>query len=129
MSEPVIPPDAAMVNFLCTADRARARHFYSEVLGLELEADTPFALLYRCGGRTLRISDFPGLAPQPFTVCGWAVADVRAAVRTLASKGIVFKRYDGMQQDADGLWQPPGGNGHVAWFTDPDGNLLSFSGP
>src|SRR5688572_30192538 len=127
MSHAIIPPEAAMTSFICMTDRARTKRFYSETLGLTLEADTPVALIYRSGGRTLRISDFPALKPQPFTVCGWSVPDVRAAVRALVAKGIVFNRYDGMQQDEDGQWQPPGGQGHVAWFNDPDGNVLSLS--
>lgn len=128
MTGAVIPPDTEMVSFLCVTDRARARAFYGETLGLTLEADTPFALVYRCGGRSLRISEFAGLKPQPFTVCGWQVADVRAAARALAAKGVSFNRYDGMGQDEDGLWQPPGGDGYVTWFNDPDGNVLSLSG-
>lgn len=129
MSQPIIPPDAAMTSFIAVTDPERARHFYSDVLGLELIGDNaPFALVYRSGGRTLRVSIVGTLAPQPFTVVGWEVTDIRAKVHALMEKGIAFHRYDGMGQDELGLWQPPGATGYVAWFSDPDGNVLSLSG-
>src|SRR5580700_1565325 len=60
------------------------------------------------------------------TVLGWRVTDITAAVRGLAAKGVVFLRYEGMDQDSDGVWTAPGGD-KVAWFTDPDGNVLSLT--
>ncbi len=57
---------------------------------------------------------------------GWHVADVAATVKALAAAGIVFERYEFLKQDELGIWTP-GGNIHVAWFKDPDGNLLSVS--
>lgn len=47
----------------------------------------------------------------------------------LAAKGVVFERFDGMEQDAQGVWTPPGGVAKVCWFKDPDGNLLSLTQP
>jgi len=38
-------------------------------------------------------------------------------------------RFEGMAQDEDGIWQPPGSSGRVAWFSDPDGNTLSVTQP
>jgi hypothetical protein len=60
-------------------------------------------------------------------VLGWTVSDIRAAVAGLRTKGITFKVYEGFGQDADGIWSPPGGGAQVAWFTDPDGNVLSLT--
>lgn len=38
-----------------------------------------------------------------------------------------FKTYEGFGQDADGIWSSPDGGAKVAWFADPDGNLLSLT--
>ena len=46
----------------------------------------------------------------------------------LARRGVAFERYDGLQQDAAGVWTAPGG-ARIAWFRDPDGNVLSLTQP
>jgi hypothetical protein len=48
------------------------------------------------------------------------------AVKQLASRGVVFSRYPGLVQDDDGIWTAPSG-ARVAWFPDPDGNMLSVT--
>jgi hypothetical protein len=50
-----------------------------------------------------------------------------ATIDALRELGITFNRYDGMEQDARGIWEAPGGGALVAWFSDPDGNTLSLS--
>lgn len=127
MSDPAIPPDAPMTSFVCVADRARAKSFYSDTLGLKLIDDTPFALVYEHAGRLLRISDGPGFKPQNFTVVGWVVKDIEAVMKALSARGVIFNRYPGLEQDELGRWQPPGSQTHVAWFNDPDGNVLSLN--
>jgi hypothetical protein len=57
---------------------------------------------------------------------GWQVNDIGAIVRGLAAKGIKFERYPWMEQDDLGIWSAPSG-AKVAWFKDPDGNVLSVS--
>ena len=64
--------------------------------------------------------------PQPFTVLGWQVADLDSAIRGLTRAGVAFERFDGLEQDELGAWAAPGGT-RIAWFKDPDGNLLSIS--
>jgi predicted enzyme related to lactoylglutathione lyase len=76
----------------------------------------------------LRVTVVAALAPQPFTVLGWDVPDIAAAIRELSERGVVFERYDGMEQDAQGAWRAPGG-ARVAWFKDPDGNTLAIGPP
>ena len=98
------------------------------MLGLSLLADTPFALIFDAGGTTVRVVKTESLTPQPFTVLGWRVPDIAAAVASLRERGVVFERCDGMDQDEAGIWTTPDG-GQVAWFKDPDGNLLSLSHP
>lgn len=104
-----------------------AKRFYGEQLGLRLVAEDQFALSYELAGAQLRLSKVAALTPQPFTAFGWRVPDVRAGARSLAARGVCFERFEGMDQDADGVWTPPGGTGGVCWFKDPDGNLLSLS--
>ena len=117
---------SSLVGFLATADARKARHFYQAVLGLELVEDTPFALAFNSNGTTLRIQKVQEVALAPYTALGWMSADIQAAVRGLAAKGVSFVRYEGLAQDALGIWKSPGG-AMVAWFRDPDGNTLSLT--
>src|SRR3954447_7216364 len=114
---------ARPVAFLATTDPERATAFYAGVLGLELIADEPYALVFDLAGTTLRISKVEELRPQPHTVLGWLVDDVAAA---LAELDVEPLRYSGLDQDADGIWTAPGG-GRIAWIADPDGNTLSLT--
>jgi catechol 2,3-dioxygenase-like lactoylglutathione lyase family enzyme len=116
--------DAAPVAFVSTTDFVRARDFYRDVLGLALVAEERFALVFDLAGTMLRVTRVDRLVPQPFTVLGWRVDDVESAVRALAERGVVFGRHAGMDQDALGIWTSPSG-ARIAWFEDPDGNLLS----
>ena len=118
--------DAAFIGFIPVRDLTTARPFYEETLGLRVTEETPFALVLDAGGTMLRLTPVPGLAARPFTIAGWQVADIEAAVRALAGRGVVFTRYDGMTQDDLGIWTTPGGD-RIAWFTDPDGNTLSLT--
>ncbi len=117
---------ATFVGFIPAPDLATARVFYTEVLGLTLKAETPFALVVDGGGTTLRLIPVPDLQPQPFTIAGWAVDDIVAEVDALVSSGVTFKRYDGMEQDERAIWTTPGGD-RVAWFSDPFNNTLSLT--
>ena len=115
-----------MVAFVPTIDLDRARDFYGSVLGLPLEQTTPYACVLRAGNAKLRVTKVEELMPQPFTVLGWEVPDVVQAVRDLVARGIAFERYDGMDQDENGMWTTPRGD-KVAWFKDPDANTLSVT--
>jgi catechol 2,3-dioxygenase-like lactoylglutathione lyase family enzyme len=117
---------ARLVAFVATSDLARARAFYEEGLGLVLEEVTPFALAFRSGGTLLRATLVEDRAPAPYTVLGWAVDDVDRTVTELAGRGIPFNRYPAMDQDELGIWHSPHG-ARVAWFSDPDGNVLSVT--
>lgn len=110
---------AKPVAFLPSTDLERSRAFFVGRLGLVARDASPFALVLDAGGTMLRIASVPELSPQPFTVFGWAVDDVTA----LGVEPVVF---DGMGQDAEGVWTTPNGD-RVLWFHDPDGNLLSLT--
>ncbi|HEX9107937.1 MAG TPA: VOC family protein [Longimicrobiales bacterium] len=120
---------ARPVGFIPTCDPERARAFYEGVLGLRVLTLDAFALVLDAHGillRVVNVAGSEGFRPQPFTIFGWSVPDARAAVTALAAKGVTFKRYPGMEQDELGIWASPGG-ARVAWFEDPDGNVLSVS--
>ena len=118
-----------LIAFVPTRDPAKARDFYEDTLGLEFLSADPFALVFNAHGTTLRIanvSDVKAFKPQPFTIVGWVVTNVSDTAGDLLKKGIRFERFPGMDQDAKGIWQSPSG-ARVAWFKDPDGNILSIT--
>jgi catechol 2,3-dioxygenase-like lactoylglutathione lyase family enzyme len=115
-----------LVAFVPTTDAARAKAFYADTLGLALESESPFALVFRVNGTMLRVTVVQELAPQPFTVLGWDVPEIAVAIRDLSARGVAFERYEHIEQDAQGVWRAPVG-ALVAWFKDPDGNTLSLA--
>jgi predicted enzyme related to lactoylglutathione lyase len=116
------------VAFILTADRTRAKPFYAGALGLPILSEDDFAVTFDLGkGMTIRLTDLPGHKGAEHTVLGWGVADIAASAAELRAKGVTFRIYDGFGQDADGIWSPPGGGARVAWFTDPDDNVLSLT--
>ena len=118
--------DAKLVAFAATTDGARARVFYDTVLGLPVRSDDEFAIAFDVAGTELRLQKVERFTPQPFTTLGWQVADVREVLRALASRGVVPEHYPWLDQDSAGVWSAPSG-AQVAWFKDPDGNLLSVA--
>src|SRR5690348_11586092 len=115
-----------LIAFVSVSDATRARRFYGELLGLALVEETPFALEFDCAGTMLRVALANHVTPAPYTVLGWQVADIVATVASLASAGVQLEIFDGFHQSAEGVWQSPSG-AKVAWFKDPDGNLLSVT--
>jgi catechol 2,3-dioxygenase-like lactoylglutathione lyase family enzyme len=115
-----------LIAFIATAQPEEARRFYSEVLGLRLMEDMPFALVFDAHGTMLRIQKVEMLSPAGYTTLGWHVGDIQEAVELLRKRGIVFERYPGLPQDEQGIWTTPAGS-KIAWFTDPDGNILSLT--
>jgi catechol 2,3-dioxygenase-like lactoylglutathione lyase family enzyme len=119
---------ASPVSFILTADRIRAKPFYAGVLGLKVIAEDGFATTFDLGsGAFMRLTDLPGHTAKGHTVLGWNVPDIRSAANDLRDKGVTFTVYEGFGQDADGIWMVPGGGAQVAWFPDPDGNVLSIA--
>ena len=119
--------DAAdLIAFAATTDLDRARVFYEQVLGLTVTEQTDLACVFDANGTMLRVTAVPEVARAGYTVLGWRVADITAAARELSARGVRFLRFDGMDQDEAGVWTTPAGD-KVAWFADPDGNVLSLT--
>ena len=115
-----------LIAFVTVTDATRARRFYGETLGLALVDESPFALQFDCAGTMLRVALASHVEAAPYTVLGWRVDDIAATLQALAGRGIPAEIFDGLGQSADGVWQAPGG-ASIAWFKDPDGNLLSIT--
>ncbi|WP_018658420.1 VOC family protein [Actinomadura flavalba] len=113
---------AGLMAFLPSSDLDRARAFYEGVLGLTVSGTNPAAVVF---GR-LRVTLAGAFTPQPFTVFGWEVTDLHADLARLRNQGVTFLRYDGLEQDDDGVWTAPNGD-RIAWFHDPDHNVLSLA--
>ena len=112
--------------FCATHDGARARRFYQGTLGLNVISDDDYALALDAGGTVLRIQKVKHFTPHPFTALGWQVPDIAATVVALRGRGVVFETFPGMEQDQHAIWHSPNGT-RVAWFKDPDGNILSLT--
>lgn len=115
-----------VVTFLLTTKPEAATAFYRDTMGCRYVRDDGFALVFDLGGAMLRIGKVPEFAPVQNTVLGWEVAAIGAEVARLGAKGVRFERYENMGQDAQGICTFPNGD-KVAWFKDPDGNVLSLS--
>ncbi len=118
--------DKKIVALVPITDAARAKAFYSEKLGLRFVSEDPFALVFDANGNMLRLTKMKEFTPQRFSILGWEVADIEAAVRQLTAAGVTFERYGFFKQDELGIWTAPDGT-KVAWFLDPDGNNLGIS--
>ena len=115
-----------LFTFVPITDGERAKAFYQDVLGLSLLADTPFAVVFKVPGGTLRLAKTPEFHPQPFSLVGWVVPDIEADMAALRAKGVSFEQFEGLPQDDAGIWTVPDGT-RISWFRDPDGNLLSLT--
>lgn len=117
---------AIITAFVATANPARAKRFYRDTLGLRVVSDDQFAIAFDCNGIELRIQKVDSVEPHAFTALGWHVPNIRDAVVGLTKRGVAFERYSFLEQDELGVWRAPS-TAQVAWFKDPDGNLLSLT--
>jgi hypothetical protein len=85
------------------------------------------AAVFDVGGIALRVSTVADFTPHEHTILGFNVPDVAAAVKALREKGVKFNIYQGFNQDELGILAVPGTAVRVAWFKDPDGNVLSVT--
>jgi catechol 2,3-dioxygenase-like lactoylglutathione lyase family enzyme len=117
-----------LVAFAATTAQVKARAFYEDLLGLRLVEDAkPFALVFDANGTMLRVTTVAEHHPAPFTVLGWEVESIESTVEQLTAAGVVFQRYPGLNDsDPLGIWTSPSG-ARIAWFNDPDGNVLSVT--
>ena len=117
---------ADLVAFAPSTDLDRSRTFYQRVLGLFLRGEDEFACVFDAHGTTLRVTRVPALTPALYTILGWVVPDIAQTVAALRAQQVEFLRFPGMEQGGDSVWTAPNG-AKVAWFHDPDDNVLSLT--
>jgi catechol 2,3-dioxygenase-like lactoylglutathione lyase family enzyme len=115
-----------IVAFVSTTNADKAKEFYGDTLGLRFVSQDPFAVVFDAHGTMLRVSLVKQFTPQQFTVLGWEVPDADAVAQELSEIGVKCEHFPGLPQDELGIWKAPDGT-KVAWFKDPDGNILSIS--
>jgi catechol 2,3-dioxygenase-like lactoylglutathione lyase family enzyme len=115
-----------MVGFILTKDYDAARAFYEGKLGFGFVSLDQFALVMRTEKNMIRIVKVPTFTALRSTVLGWEVDDIETIVTWLAGRGVVFDKYPFVQDQERGIWTTPNGD-KVAWFKDPDGNVLGVS--
>lgn len=104
-------------------DLEAARSFYRDTLGLRTDDNPPGLTLQIAGDRPILVYPKPEHEPATYTILNFPVDDIEAAIDTLVSRGVTFKRYPQMDQDERGIMRA--GGPLIAWFTDPAGNILS----
>ena len=115
-----------VIGFLVTRDYDKARSFYEKKLGLEFLNLDQFALVMRSGPTMIRIVKLKDFTPAQNTVLAWEVEDIEKIVAWLTKQGVSLEDYPFIQDRKTLIWAAPGGS-KVAWFKDPDGNVLSVS--
>jgi catechol 2,3-dioxygenase-like lactoylglutathione lyase family enzyme len=115
-----------LVGFIATTDYEKARAFYEGKLGFEFISLDQFALVVRAGEHNIRIAKVANFKPLQGTVLGWEVDDVEAVVLWLRDRGVATEKYSFVADQELGIWTTPSGD-KVAWFKDPNGNVLSVS--
>jgi predicted enzyme related to lactoylglutathione lyase len=118
--------DKKIKAFVPTVMPDKAKIFYKETLGLKLLSEDKYALEFEANGGLLRVTTVQEFKPQIFTVLGWNVEDISSTVKLLNAKGVFCERFGFFEQDSLGIWTSPNGS-KVAWFKDPDGNVLSLT--
>lgn len=112
--------------FVSATNADKAKFFYQDCLGLKLLSADYYALEFEANETLLRVSIVEELKPQPFTVLGWNVDDIASIIKSLNDKNIFCEKYEFLDQNDLGVWTSPNGS-KVAWFKDPDGNVLSLT--
>ncbi len=116
---------SSVAAFVAASDTAAARDFYQNKLGLTVVLEDDWGIMFDSNGTSVRLQKGVTFTPQEFTVLGWHVLDIEAAKADLESRGVVFEQYPWMPEGSNGIMEFPGG-ARVAWFKDPDGNVLSL---
>lgn len=107
-------------------DTKAAKKFYEGALGLKpAPTQEPGVLSYKSGNSTVLVYESRYAGTNKATAATWVVGDVEGEVRDLKAKGIAFEHYDLPDTTRKGDVHVSGKT-QVAWFKDPDGNILSL---
>jgi len=117
---------STLIGFIPSSNLTVSKTFYSNKLKLNLVHSDEYALEYRVHNAFIRVAKVSSCVKAHHTILGWAVSDIEACVEQLIQASVIFNFYEGMPQDANGICTFPNGS-KVAWFKDPDENVLSIS--
>jgi catechol 2,3-dioxygenase-like lactoylglutathione lyase family enzyme len=120
--------DSKAFSGFAVDDLDKARQFYGETLGLNVElldAENGLLTLHLANDRDTLVYLSPGFTPASYTILNFPVDDIDRAVDGLTARGVSFERYgnEEMPQDEKGVMRE--GGPFIAWFKDPAGNTLS----
>jgi catechol 2,3-dioxygenase-like lactoylglutathione lyase family enzyme len=118
--------DSKAYSGFAVDDLRKAREFYGETLGLKttvFDEENGMMTLHLAGGRDTLVYQKPDHTPATYTILNFPVDDIDQAVDELGSRGVRFERYEGFEQDENGVFR--GRGPYIAWFKDPAGNVLS----
>jgi predicted enzyme related to lactoylglutathione lyase len=108
-------------------DVSKAKHFYGEVLGLDVSADGTMGTLTLNLGSGAKVLIYPKAnhTPATFTLLNFPVENVEREVDQLSERGVRFEVYaeGNLKTDRKGISRGSGPT--IAWFKDPAGNFLS----
>jgi len=112
---------------LAVKDLERAKQFYEGTLGLKpVDNEGDELIVFKSGDSLINVYRSKYAGTNQATAVTWAVDDVEAEVDALKKKGVKFEHYDmpGLKREGDVYV-----NDHmkVAWFKDPDGNILNIA--
>ena len=114
------------VGNLAVKNVQAAKKFYEGTLGLkQVGAEGSELIVFKSGNTTVNVYESKEAGTNKATAVTWAVDDVKSEVDALKAKGVKFEHYDmpGMTRQGD---VHIGGDMKVAWFKDPDGNILNI---
>jgi predicted enzyme related to lactoylglutathione lyase len=106
-------------------DIAKAKQFYAQTLGLDVDEMNGMLNLKLGGGTSVLVYPKPNHTPATYTILNFPVPDIETAVDQLTKSGVRFEQYEGdIKTDGKGIARGSGGP-LIAWFKDPAGNVLS----
>jgi catechol 2,3-dioxygenase-like lactoylglutathione lyase family enzyme len=126
LAEAKMLDSAKLVGFVPTSDYEKARAFYEGKLGFKFVSLDQYALVMQVGAHRIRISKVPNYKPLQGTILGWEVENIEATAKWLGDRGVATEKFPFVQDRELGIWTTPNGD-KVAWFKDPDGNILGVS--
>ena len=105
----------------------KAKKFYEDTLGLtQVGAEGEEVIIFKSGNSIVNVYQSQYAGTNKATAVTWVVGqDLEGVVQQLKAKGVAFEHYDmpGVTREGD---VHVGGNMKVAWFKDPDGNILNI---
>lgn len=118
--------DQNTMTFIQTAKHQEALDFYQDVLGLPMIDDAGHAFIFRAHNTELLLTKVKKFEATNYTVFGWKVNDINEIIKTLTDAGVQFIQFKHLKQTPEGIWKAQNGS-QIAWFKDPDGNVLSIA--